>query len=121
MRISTIAALTAVLLSQGAVAYAADLNVILSGQVAPGVYGRVDYGNGAPPPVVYERPIIVQRPVQYVAQPPLYLHVPPGHVRDWYKHCNRYNACGREVYFVRSGEYEEHGHGKGHGKDHDRN
>jgi hypothetical protein len=49
------------------------------------------------------------------------MHAPPGHVKDWYKHCNKYNACGREVYFVRSGEYEEHGHGKGHGKDHDRN
>jgi len=45
--------------------------------------------------------------------------VPPGHAKNWAKHCHRYDACARPVYFVRSAEYEprrEHGHGKGHGK-----
>jgi hypothetical protein len=64
-----------------------DVRVILSGEIAPGVYGRVDFGT-APPPG------------------PVYLHVPPGHAKNWGKHCQRYNACGRPVYFVKSAEYE---------------
>ena len=58
-----------------------------------------------------------------VQQPPLYLYVPPGHAKDWGKHCYRYNACGRPVYFVQENwvreRYEErhgHGNGRGHGK-----
>lgn len=83
-----------------------DLRVILSGQVAPGVYGRVDFGTAPPPPVVYAKPVIaVRRPGP--PPPPIYLHVPPGHAKHWSKHCHRYNACGQPVYFVRSAEYEK--------------
>ena len=83
-----------------------DLRVILSGQVAPGVYGRVDFGTAPPPPVVYAQPVIaVRRPGP--PPPPIYLHVPPGHAKHWSKHCRRYNACGQPVYFVRSEEYEK--------------
>ncbi|WP_373020259.1 hypothetical protein [Thiomicrorhabdus sp.] len=32
--------------------------------------------------------------------PPLYLHVPPGHIKHWRMHCREYNACGRRVFFV---------------------
>jgi hypothetical protein len=64
---------------------------------------------------------------------PIYLHVPPGHAKNWRKHCHEYHACGRPVYFVKSAEYEpgyqaeHHGHGHhdddrndhGHGHHHD--
>lgn len=101
-----------------------SVNAVISGQVVPGVYGQVALGNGPPPPVVYQQPMIVQpAPVVYGAPPvePIYLHVPPGHAKNWRKHCHEYHACNRPVYFVRSEEYEpgfdrdrwdrEHGHG----------
>lgn len=93
----------------------------------PGVYGRVDIGNFPQPRIVYPQPVvIVQSPVA-VQQQPIYLYVPPGHQKNWSKHCARYSACGQPVYFVREDwvreRYEErhhhdedHGHGKGHGK-----
>jgi hypothetical protein len=34
------------------------------------------------------------------------MHVPPGHARNWAKHCGKYGACNRPVYFVMSAEYE---------------
>ena len=110
------------------------INIILSGQVAPGVYGQVQLGNTAPPPLVYAQPMLIEP--QEAPPPPVYLHVPPGHARNWRKHCREYNACNRPVYFVRSAEYEpdyarNHGHdrddhrhdddhGRGHDHDHDR-
>ena len=92
----------------------------------PGVYGRIDIGNFPPPRIVYPQPVvIVQSPVA-VYQQPIYLYVPPGHQKNWSKHCGRYNACGQPVYFVQEAwvreRYEErhdrgdHGRGKGHGK-----
>ncbi len=102
----------------------------------PGVYGRIEIGTGAPPPpVIYRRPVVIAQPAVVVAEPPMYLYVPPGHARKWRKHCHRYEACGRQVYFVREewvqARYVEahprkgppvhsqgrgHGHGNGHGK-----
>jgi hypothetical protein len=95
-------------------AYAGDVDVrvILSGQVAPGVYGRVDFGTAPPPPVVYATPVVIAPPPG-PALVPVYLHVPPGHAKDWKKHCKHYNACGRPVYFVKSAEYEPGYKGKG--------
>jgi len=81
-----------------------DVRVILSGQVVPGVYGQVNIGNEPPPPVVYAQPMVIEP--QYAPPPPIYLHVPPGHARNWRKHCHEYNACDRPVYFVRSQEYD---------------
>ncbi|AKU21506.1 hypothetical protein [Massilia sp. NR 4-1] len=124
-------------------AAAADVGVSINiGQ--PGFYGRIDIGNMPPPPVLYAQPVIIQRPVRVIREP-LYLRVPPGHAKHWSKHCGRYNACGRQVYFVRDDwylndyapryrnehhhEYREerhhepehgHGHGHGHGKGHDK-
>lgn len=107
----------------------------------PGFYGRIDIGNMAPPPVIYAEPVLIQRPAR-VVDAPLYLRVPPGHERKWSRHCGKYNACGRKVYFVRDDWYtndyapryrdghhgDDHGHdkqdkhdkheGKGHGKGH---
>jgi hypothetical protein len=85
---------------------AGDLNiqVILSGEVAPGVYGQVQLGNDRPPPLVYTQPMLIV--AQPEPPPPVYLHVPPGHARNWRKYCREYNACNRPVYFIRSAEYE---------------
>lgn len=81
-----------------------NVRIILSGQVVPGVYGQVNIGNDAPPPVVYAQPMVIEP--QYAPPPPIYLHVPPGHAKNWRKHCHEYNACNRPVYFVRSEEYD---------------
>lgn len=97
------------------------INVSVGGEIAPGVYGRVDFGNAAPPPVLYPQPVIIAQPARQVVMQPVYLHVPPGHAKKWDKHCHRYDACGRPVYFVKSAEYEPRegkGHGKGNGKGH---
>ena len=81
-----------------------DVHVLLSGEVAPGLYGQVNIGNETPPPVVYARPMLIETQ----AAPPaaIYLHVPPEHARNWRRHCAEYNACNRPVYFVRSQEYD---------------
>jgi len=85
-------------------AFAADVGVSVSvGQ--PGFYGRIDIGNAPPPVLIYPQPVVIQR--VYVAQPPppLYLHVPPGHAQKWSKHCHKYDACSRPVYFVKDDWY----------------
>ena len=115
------------LLAAGSVGIAsAQTNVGVSVSVAqPGVYGRIDIGNVAPPPVVYAQPVIITRPAVVVHQQPLYLYVPPGHQKKWAKHCGQYNACGQPVYFVKESwvqeRYEErqgHGNGNGNGNGH---
>lgn len=102
-----------------------NLNVILSGQIAPGVYGQVQLGNETPPPVLYAQPVTIE-PVPYaVPPPPVYLHIPPEHAHNWRQHCHEYHACNRPVYFVRSAEYEpgyerrDHDHGRDHDRDDD--
>jgi len=93
----------------------------------PGIYGRIDIGRFPQPAVVLQQPVIMVPPRVIVAQPqPVYLWVPPGHRKNWHKHCSRYNACGVPVYFVRHDWYEDNvrhagehggkGRGKGHGK-----
>jgi hypothetical protein len=104
----------------------------------PGVYGRIDIGNVPTPPVfINQQPVIIAPPAVVVEQQPIYLHVPPGHAKNWRKYCGRYNACGQPVYFVHEDWYQqhyvpererqreherEHGHDKdrGHGKGHDK-
>ena len=109
---------------------AADVAVSVSvGQ--PGFYGRIDIGDFPQPQLVFVEPVIIHRVA--VVPEPVYLIVPPGHAKDWKKHCGHYDACGRPVYFVQETWYndvyvpryqERHGkgsdkdHGKGHGKDH---
>lgn len=98
-----LAGLVALCALWGGVAQAATpyANATLQGALTPGVYGTVTFGNAPPPPVIYTQPVIVQRAPVYVQQPPLYLHVPPGHAKKWSRHCARYNACNRPVYFVK--------------------
>ena len=95
-----------------------DINATISGEVRPGVYGRVVVGEQRPP-LVYEQPVIVER----VEAPPepVYLHVPPEHARNWHRYCHEYQACNRPVYFVRSAEYEPgyRGHEKHERRHHD--
>jgi hypothetical protein len=133
--------MVAVLLAGVGICRAGDLNihVILSGEVAPGVYGQVQFGSESPPPLVYAQPMLIVP--QRIQLPPVYLHVPPGHARNWRKHCREYDACNRPVYFVLSQEYEpgyvrrdgdhdgdgdegdhdgNHEHGRGHGHEHGR-
>ena len=78
-------------------ALAADVGVSVSiGQ--PGFYGQLDIGGYPPPQVIYNQPFAIQRvPMD---RPPIYLRVPPGHVKHWGQHCREYNACGERVYFV---------------------
>ena len=87
-------------------AFGADVNVqiIVPGDIRPGLYGRVELGAAPPPPLYRAEPVIIRRAA--APPPPVYLHVPPGHAKNWRKHCHRYNACGQPVYFVKSAEYE---------------
>lgn len=125
-------ALASVAALSAAQAQSVSVNATITGEVLPGVYGQVQLGNGPPPPVLYAQPTIVQLPPVVVGAPPvepIYLHVPPGHAKNWHKHCHEYHACDRPVYFVRSAEYEpgyrpdrdhhEHGH-HDEDRDHDR-
>jgi hypothetical protein len=131
----------------GIAAYAspalAEIDVSISlGQ--PNFYGRIDMGGAPPPRIIYAEPRIVERVT--VVQEPIYLHVRPGHSRNWSRHCGEYNACGQRVYFVNDdwynttyvnhyrqrggggdrhvrvedghGGHHDGGHGKGHGKSH---
>lgn len=95
----------------------------------PGVYGRVDIGHVPQPALIVARPVLVAPQRVVVQQQPVYMYVPPGHQRNWSKHCASYGACAQPVYFVReSWVREQHQHrgnghgknrGKGHGKHHD--
>jgi hypothetical protein len=91
-----------------AVAHAdVDIGVAIHGEIAPGVYGRVDLGGRPPPALVYAKPVIIEQPPPHVVvAEPLYLHVPPEHARSWRLHCHEYHACNRQVYFVKSREYD---------------
>jgi hypothetical protein len=70
----------------------------------PGFYGHLEIGTLDRPRLVYAQPILVER--RYRALAPVYLHVPPGHAKNWRRYCARYDACLRPVYFVRSDWYE---------------
>src|SRR4051794_14985369 len=67
-----------------------SVGVTISGEITPGVYGRVDLSNRPPPPLVYATPVVIVRPPPRVVLQPIYLHVPPGHARNWGKHCAEY-------------------------------
>lgn len=107
----------------------------------PGFFGRIDSPD-LRPRVYVTQPVIVERNVRYRGDP-VYLRVPPGHRKNWSKHCGKYRACGQQVLFVRDDWYnnsyaprvrekvvyradrrdDDHGrdHGNGKHKDNDRN
>lgn len=84
-------------------ALAADVGVSISiGQ--PGFYGRIDIGDYPQPRLIYREPRLIQR---VAVREPIYLHVPPGHAKNWRKHCHKYDACGEPVYFVQDNWYNQ--------------
>ncbi len=96
--------LAASLLALSSAAIAADVGVSVNiGQ--PGFYGQIDIGSFPQPRVIYSQPMIIERPVRVIQQQPVYMRVPPGHAKKWSKHCSKYNACGRPVYFVQDSWY----------------
>ncbi len=70
----------------------------------PGYYGPIDIRDFGRPRVIYSEPRIIHRVA--VEREPVYLHVPPGHAKNWRKHCRKYNACADRVYFVQDGWYD---------------
>lgn len=94
------AAAALLLAAAGGAQAQAYVNATVGGELAPGVYGRINIGNAPPPPVLYAQPVIIHRPAVMVQRAPIYLYVPPGHAKNWGKHCSRYNACNQPVYFV---------------------
>ena len=93
---------------------AADVGVSVSIS-QPGVYGRIDIGRFPQPQVWVAQPVVIQRPVVLVQAPePVYMWVPPGHRKNWRKHCGQYQACGVPVYFVQDDWYDREV--KGHGR-----
>jgi hypothetical protein len=70
----------------------------------PGFYGQLNIGGYPPPPVYYPQPVVIE---QRIVGAPVYLRVPEGHRKHWAKHCARYNACGRQVFFVQDNWYEQ--------------
>jgi hypothetical protein len=99
-----------------------ETNVGVSiGIYQPGVYGRIDISSYPRPAVVYGHPIIIAPQPMVVRSQPVYLYVPPGHQKNWAKHCGRYDACGQPVYFVQESwvreryEQQHRGHGEDHG------
>ena len=117
----------AIILS-AAQANAADVGVSVSiGQ--PGFYGRIDIGDAPRPEIIYAKPVVIAPPHRRGGEEPIYLRVPPGHEKKWSKHCKKYDACGRPVYFVKDNWYKEvyaprhrasGGQGEGHDRDQDR-
>lgn len=88
----------------GAQAFATDVGVSVSiGQ--PGFYGRIDIGDYPQPQVIYQQPRYIYRAA--ASRAPVYLRVPPGHAKNWRKHCHRYDACGERVYFVQDNWYQQ--------------
>lgn len=125
-RFLSMAALGAATLVASASTLAADVGVSIQvGQ--PGFHGRIDVGSFPPPVLIYPEPVIIQPVPTAVARQPIYVHVPPGHAKNWRKHCGKYNACGQPVYFVQDAWYdnvyvpkyrEAKGQGKKQGKGH---
>lgn len=84
-------------------ATAADVGVSITiGE--PGFYGRIDIGDYPQPRLIYREPRVIYREA---AREPIYLHVPPGHAKNWRKHCRKYDACGERVYFVQDSWYNQ--------------
>ena len=52
------------------------INATVGGELAPGVYGRINIGNAPPPPLIYAEPVIIHRPAVVVPRAPIYLYVP---------------------------------------------
>lgn len=87
-------------LAQPAEAYR---NVTAGGPLRHGVYGHIEV-RGAPPPLIYKKPVVATDALQPARAEPIYLYVPPGQVRKWRQACAKWSACERPVLFVRMDE-----------------
>lgn len=86
-------------------AFASDPEVGISVTIGqPGFYGTIEIGDTRPR-LIYAEPKYVYRAPRAQVVEPLYMRVPPGHARNWRKHCRKYDACGRPVYFVQDSWY----------------
>ena len=101
LRTGRLLASLALLLAAALPAAAGYLNTTTGGPMRPGVYGRIEIGRSAPPPLIYSRPVVASRALLAGNVKPVYLYVPPGQVRKWERHCAKYKACDLPVYFVR--------------------
>jgi hypothetical protein len=128
MKKLTVVALLACVIASGTVMAQTSVGVSI-GINQPGVYGRINIGNFPQPVLVLPQPVVIVAAPVAVQREPIYLYVPPGHQKNWAKHCYKYNACGQPVYFVQEqwvrDRYEEENpqwreeggkHGRGHGK-----
>lgn len=88
------------------VASAADVGVSVNIS-QPGFYGRIDLGRVSQPAVIFGQPMIIEHRAMPVMREPIYLRVPPGHEKNWAKHCRKYSACAQPVYFVQDSWYRE--------------
>jgi len=98
----TVTAVLAVLLGTAPKEASAEVSISVG---EPGFYGRIDIGNFPAPRLIHPEPVIVRRVKTWY--PPIYLRVPPGHARQWYRYCGQYEACGRPVYFVEDVWYRD--------------
>src|SRR5262249_51838985 len=73
----------------------------------PRFYGRIDVGGYPQPVLVYPEPVVIQPAPAGVVVQPVYVRVPPGHEKDWRKHCKKYKLCGQPVYFVQDSWYTQ--------------
>jgi len=71
----------------------------------PGFFGAISIGNAPQPVFLNSQPIIVRSAPGHAA--PLYLRVRPNEQKNWRRHCGRYNACNRPVYFVDHNWYQQ--------------
>ncbi|MEP7208776.1 MAG: hypothetical protein ABI920_17710 [Casimicrobiaceae bacterium] len=115
-----LAAIAHAVLLHVSAANAADVSVTIR-MGDPRFYGPLDMVGMPPPQLVYVEPVVVV-PAPQVVREPIYVRVPPGHAKQWSKHCRRYHACDRPVYFVDDRWYKDvyatrydRDHGK-HGK-----
>ncbi len=97
--ILSLAAAAALWLPQSASAQNSS-NVI--GELA--YYGLLELAGLPQPQLLYPDSVIIRR--TQAVRSPVYLRVPPGHAKNWSKHCGRYNACSRPVYFVDDNWYQ---------------
>ena len=86
------------------------INLNVGGEISPGVYGQVQFGNAPPPQVINVQPMMIVPRRRGEVVEPLYLHIPPNQARHWARYCHRYDACNRPVYFVKEGRYQPNYH-----------
>jgi hypothetical protein len=73
---------------------------------APGIYGEIDTRKFPRPPLVNDKPIVIDVAARGKKAKPLYLHVAPSDTTHWYTKCHTYNACSQPVYFVTEGWFK---------------